>query len=183
MSELFRLGERVAGDSGIYSIAKFDLLEQGSVTKVVFDHAGFPKGRAEHLAEVGRLIIGSRSRNFLLRCFPAGTGNLRSAIFARWRQDDNALSLAARSKFSTGVLRNPDGLRMEAELQLGGCFGAGRGVLPVLQRFFDCSHEHRMTAEYLRLLDLSVGGYHNLHLHDARKAESLRHFGIDGNGI
>jgi len=37
-------------DPGIYSIAKFDLLEQGSVTKVVFDHAGFPKGRAEHLA-------------------------------------------------------------------------------------------------------------------------------------
>jgi uncharacterized protein YndB with AHSA1/START domain len=38
-------------DPGIYSIAKFDLVEQGSGTKIVFDHAGFPKGKAEHLAE------------------------------------------------------------------------------------------------------------------------------------
>jgi activator of HSP90 ATPase len=37
-------------DPGVYSIAKFELLEQGSGTKVVFDHTGFPKGQAEHLA-------------------------------------------------------------------------------------------------------------------------------------
>ena len=37
-------------DSGVYSIAKFELVEQGSATKIVFDHAGFPKGAAEHLA-------------------------------------------------------------------------------------------------------------------------------------
>jgi activator of HSP90 ATPase len=37
--------------SGIYSIARFDLAEQGSETKLVFDHTGFPKGDAEHLVE------------------------------------------------------------------------------------------------------------------------------------
>jgi len=35
---------------GIYSIAKFELVEQGSGTKIVFDHTGFPKGLGEHLA-------------------------------------------------------------------------------------------------------------------------------------
>jgi activator of HSP90 ATPase len=36
---------------GVYSIAKFELTEQGSDTKLVFDHAGFPVGQAQHLAE------------------------------------------------------------------------------------------------------------------------------------
>jgi len=39
---------------GVYSIARFELVEQGSGTdsgtKIVFDHTGFPKGEAEHLA-------------------------------------------------------------------------------------------------------------------------------------
>ena len=35
---------------GIYSIAKFELVEQGTGTKIVFDHTGFPRGDAEHLA-------------------------------------------------------------------------------------------------------------------------------------
>jgi len=35
---------------GVYSIARFDLVEQGSGTKIVFDHTGFPKGDAESLA-------------------------------------------------------------------------------------------------------------------------------------
>jgi len=35
---------------GVYSIAKFELVEQGSGSKIVFDHTGFPKGDAEHLA-------------------------------------------------------------------------------------------------------------------------------------
>ena len=35
---------------GIYSIAKFELVEQGSGTRIVFDHTGFPKGDAETLA-------------------------------------------------------------------------------------------------------------------------------------
>jgi len=35
---------------GDYSIARFDLIEQGEQTKVVFDHQGFPQGAAVHLA-------------------------------------------------------------------------------------------------------------------------------------
>jgi activator of HSP90 ATPase len=35
---------------GIYSIARFELVEQGTGTKIVFDHTGFPKGDAETLA-------------------------------------------------------------------------------------------------------------------------------------
>jgi uncharacterized protein YndB with AHSA1/START domain len=38
-------------DPGDYSIAKFELVEQGTGTKIVFNHTGFPKGKAEHLAE------------------------------------------------------------------------------------------------------------------------------------
>jgi len=40
------------GDSppGVYSIAKFELVEHGSGSKIVFDHTGFPKGAAEGLA-------------------------------------------------------------------------------------------------------------------------------------
>jgi activator of HSP90 ATPase len=37
-------------DPGIYSVAKFELMEQGSGTKIVFDHTGFPQGKGEHLA-------------------------------------------------------------------------------------------------------------------------------------
>ena len=37
-------------DPGVYSIAKFELVEQGSGTKIIFDHRGFPKGEAEVLA-------------------------------------------------------------------------------------------------------------------------------------
>jgi len=37
-------------EPGEYSIAKFQLVEQGAGTKIVFDHTGFPKGKAEHLA-------------------------------------------------------------------------------------------------------------------------------------
>jgi activator of HSP90 ATPase len=34
---------------GIYSIARFELVEQGSGTRVVLDHTGFPPELAEHL--------------------------------------------------------------------------------------------------------------------------------------
>jgi uncharacterized protein YndB with AHSA1/START domain len=37
-------------DPGVYSIAKFELVEQDAGTKIVFDHTGFPKGDAEGLA-------------------------------------------------------------------------------------------------------------------------------------
>ena len=35
---------------GVYSVARFALTENGSGTRLVFDHTGFPKGTAEHLA-------------------------------------------------------------------------------------------------------------------------------------
>src|SRR5262245_16721625 len=45
-------GWRVADwPPGIYSIAKFDLVEHGDQTTIVFDHTGFPSGKAERLAE------------------------------------------------------------------------------------------------------------------------------------
>jgi len=37
-------------EPGKFSIARFELMEQGAGTKIVFDHTGFPKGSAEHLA-------------------------------------------------------------------------------------------------------------------------------------
>jgi activator of HSP90 ATPase len=35
---------------GVYSIVKFELAEQGSGAKIVFDHTGFPEGKGQHLA-------------------------------------------------------------------------------------------------------------------------------------
>jgi activator of HSP90 ATPase len=35
---------------GTYSIARFELTDQGESTKLLFDHKAFPKGQAEHLA-------------------------------------------------------------------------------------------------------------------------------------
>jgi uncharacterized protein YndB with AHSA1/START domain len=50
-NERIVLAWRTAGwNPGVYSIAKFELVEQGTGTKIVFDHTGFPKGEAEHLA-------------------------------------------------------------------------------------------------------------------------------------
>lgn len=36
---------------GVYSIVKFELVAQGSGTKIIFDHAGFPSGTGRHLAQ------------------------------------------------------------------------------------------------------------------------------------
>ena len=36
---------------GQYSIARFELTEQGTGTKLIFDHTGFPPGQGAHLAE------------------------------------------------------------------------------------------------------------------------------------
>jgi len=38
-------------EPGWYSIAKFELLEQGPDTKIVFDHVGFRNGLGQHLAD------------------------------------------------------------------------------------------------------------------------------------
>src|SRR5262249_27528325 len=37
-------------EDGVYSIARFELSDQGSGTKLVFDHTAFPNGQGEHLA-------------------------------------------------------------------------------------------------------------------------------------
>jgi activator of HSP90 ATPase len=42
-------------DAGVYSIARFDLIDRDRETTIVFDHIGFPNGKAEHLAEGWRL--------------------------------------------------------------------------------------------------------------------------------
>jgi activator of HSP90 ATPase len=36
--------------AGVYSIARFQFTEEGAHTKLSFDHTGFPKGQADHLA-------------------------------------------------------------------------------------------------------------------------------------
>jgi activator of HSP90 ATPase len=36
---------------GVYSIVKFELTDHESGTKIVFDHTGFPEGKAQHLAQ------------------------------------------------------------------------------------------------------------------------------------
>ena len=36
---------------GLYSIVKFELAERGFLTKLIFDHTGFPAGDGQHLAE------------------------------------------------------------------------------------------------------------------------------------
>src|ERR1700722_4081384 len=40
-----------AWDPGTYSIARFALAPQGTGTLLTFDHTGFPKGEAEHVAQ------------------------------------------------------------------------------------------------------------------------------------
>jgi len=37
-------------EKGKYSVARFELKDEGTGTKIIFDHTGFPKGQAEHLA-------------------------------------------------------------------------------------------------------------------------------------
>jgi activator of HSP90 ATPase len=41
----------VTWPEGAYSIARFELKAQGSETRLVFDHIGFPEGLHDHLAE------------------------------------------------------------------------------------------------------------------------------------
>jgi activator of HSP90 ATPase len=50
-NELIVQAWRVLGwPNGVYSIARFALVEENGATRVVFDHAAFPKGKAQHLA-------------------------------------------------------------------------------------------------------------------------------------
>ena len=38
-------------EPGVYSIARFELAPDGTGTRMVFEHTGFPQGQAEHLAQ------------------------------------------------------------------------------------------------------------------------------------
>ena len=57
----------VTWDPGVYSIAKFELKEQGSETRLVFDHTGFPNGKAEHLADGWKQNYWEPLRKYLLK--------------------------------------------------------------------------------------------------------------------
>ena len=37
-------------DAGVYSIVRFELNAEGSGTRIVFDHSGFPEDQGDHLA-------------------------------------------------------------------------------------------------------------------------------------
>ena len=37
-------------DPGFYSIARFELKDEGAGTKLIFEHTGFPNGQGQHLA-------------------------------------------------------------------------------------------------------------------------------------
>lgn len=55
---------------GIYSIAKFELMEHGAETKIVFDHTGFPLDLGQHLADGWKSHYWEPLKKFL-----AGTSN------------------------------------------------------------------------------------------------------------
>ena len=40
-----------AWEPGLYSLARFELKAEGTGTRVLFDHTGFPEGQAEHLGK------------------------------------------------------------------------------------------------------------------------------------
>ena len=44
--QAWRIGD---WDEGVYSIVRFELKEQGSETRLILDHSGFPEGAGEHL--------------------------------------------------------------------------------------------------------------------------------------
>ena len=52
-------------ENGKYSIARFEIKDEGAGTRIVFDHTGFPKGQAEHLASDWK----EHYRNSLTRYF------------------------------------------------------------------------------------------------------------------
>ena len=47
---LVQAWREISWKPGVYSLVKFELVEQGADTKLIFDHTGFPAGAADHLA-------------------------------------------------------------------------------------------------------------------------------------
>ena len=60
--QAWRAGSWKEGD---YSIVKFQLVEEGAGTKLVFDHSGFPKGEAEHLVQGWKMNYWAPVEKFL----------------------------------------------------------------------------------------------------------------------
>jgi activator of HSP90 ATPase len=56
----------VTWETGLFSIARFVLVEQSAGTKLIFDHTGFPNGQAEHLAEGWRTNYWEPLAKFLI---------------------------------------------------------------------------------------------------------------------
>ena len=52
-------------DSGVYSIVRFELKAQGSETKLVLDHCGFPEGEFDHLDPGWKMRYWEPLRKFL----------------------------------------------------------------------------------------------------------------------
>jgi activator of HSP90 ATPase len=52
-------------DPGVYSIVRFDFAEQGSETKILFAHTGFPQGDAENLLNGWKLHYWQPLEKFL----------------------------------------------------------------------------------------------------------------------
>jgi len=42
--------QEISWGSGIFPVARFELNEQGSTTRLIFDHTDFPAGNGDHLA-------------------------------------------------------------------------------------------------------------------------------------
>jgi activator of HSP90 ATPase len=47
---IVQVWRELSWDPGVYSLVKFELVPEGSGTKLVFDHTGFPAGAGDHLA-------------------------------------------------------------------------------------------------------------------------------------
>ncbi len=54
-----------AWEPGEYSIARFELHEAGSGTKLIFDHTGFPAGAGDHLSIGWRINYWEPLKKFL----------------------------------------------------------------------------------------------------------------------
>jgi hypothetical protein len=45
---LYKLGAPLIGRKGVYSLVKFEFIQQDSTTLLVFEHTGIPEGQKQH---------------------------------------------------------------------------------------------------------------------------------------
>ena len=60
--QAWRIGD---WDEGVYSIVRIELREQGSQTRLILDHSGFPEGTGEHLEGGWHKMYWEPLRNYL----------------------------------------------------------------------------------------------------------------------